>query len=111
LVTKHMRPHQQLEAKIGEKVGKLEAHLSHFPPDATHLQVSLTKHPSRDWFSAALTLQTPPATLHAEKEGIDPVPVFDQAVKALLREVDELKAILRRKPAAGRAPVAPPSAT
>jgi ribosome-associated translation inhibitor RaiA len=97
LVTKGMRPHEQLKAKLQQKITKLEAHLAHFPPDAVHLQVNLGRHSKREWFNAALKLRVPSNVLHAEKFGADPVPVFDQAVKALLREVASLKSELRRE--------------
>jgi ribosome-associated translation inhibitor RaiA len=97
LVTKGMRPHAQLQTKLEHKIAKLEAHLAHFPPDAVHLQVNLERHPKRDWFTTALTLRLPSNILQSEKSGADPVPVLDQAIKALLREVAGLKSDLRHK--------------
>ncbi len=99
LVTKGMRPHAQLRHKLQQKISKLETHLEHFPPDAVHLQVNLQRHPKRAWFDVGLTLRLPSNLLHAEKSGSDPVPVFDQATKALLREVAGLKSALRRESA------------
>ena len=90
LVTKGMRPHAQLQSK-------LETHLEHFPSDAVHLQVNLERHPKRVWFATALTLHLPSNTLESKKSGPDPVPVFDRAIKALLREVSVLKSALRRE--------------
>ena len=97
LVTKGMRPHAQLQSKLEEKIAKLESHLEHFPSDAVHLQVSLERHPKRDWFATALTLRLPSNTLESKKSGSDPLPVFDRAIKALLREVAVLKSALRRE--------------
>jgi ribosomal subunit interface protein len=97
LVSRNMRPHSQIREKLGQKIEKLEAHLEHFPEDAVHLQVSITRNPKRLWFTAALNLHLPSNTLHAEKSGEDPIPAFDQAVKALLREVASLKSSLRRE--------------
>jgi len=97
LVTKHIQPHGQLKTKLQQKVAKLEAHLVHFPQDAVHLDVCLSRHPKKEWFIAALTLHLPSSVLHAEKAGEDPVPVFDQAVKAVLRELAVLKSALRRE--------------
>ncbi len=109
LVGKNMRPHAQLRNRLQGKITKLEAHLEHFPEDATQLQVSMTKHPRKDWFTAALNLHLPSNTLHAEKSGADPVPALDQAVKALLREIAGLKSELRHeakwKPGARGLPV------
>jgi ribosome-associated translation inhibitor RaiA len=97
LQAKGMRPHGQLQAKLQQKVNKLEMHLEHFPPDATHLQVWLRRHPKKELFIAALTLRLPSNILRAEKSGPDPIPAFDQAIKALLREVASLKSELRRE--------------
>ncbi|MGO8675731.1 MAG: HPF/RaiA family ribosome-associated protein [Limisphaerales bacterium] len=97
LVTKHIRPRGQLQNKLQQKISKLEAHLEHFPQDAVHLQVNLACHPRKLWFTVALTLRLPSNTLRAEKSGEDPIPAFDQAVKALLREVAVLKSSLRRE--------------
>src|SRR5258707_3752701 len=97
LVTKGLRPHEQLRQKLQQKLGKLESHLEHFPPDAVLLQVSLRRHPKKLWFTAALTLRLPSNILRAEKSGSDPIPAIDLAVKALLREVAVLKSALRRE--------------
>src|SRR5262245_24843634 len=97
LVSRRIRPHEQLRAKLLQKVKKMEKHLEHFPQDAVHLQVNLDSHARKDWFTAALTLRLPSNVLRAEKSGEDPVTAFDQAVRALLREVAVLKAALRRE--------------
>ena len=97
LVTKGMRPRAQLQCKLEQKIAKLETHLEHFPPDAVHLQVSLERHPKRVWFDTSLTLRLPSNILQSKKSGADPVPVLDQAIKALLREVGGLKSDLRRE--------------
>jgi len=97
LVAKGMRAHVQLQNKLQQKIKKLETHLEHFPPDAVHLQVNLERNPKRPWFLAALTLHLPSNILRAEKSGADPVPAFDQAIKALLREIAVLKAALRHE--------------
>jgi ribosome-associated translation inhibitor RaiA len=97
LVTKAMRPHAQLRQKLDEKISKLETHLAHFPPDAVKLRVNLQHHRKKMGFSAGLTLHLPSNVLAAEKFGPDPIPAFDQAMKALLREVSNLKASLRRE--------------
>ena len=97
LVTKHLHPHDQLQGKIREKISKLEQHLQHFPPDAVHLIVHLERHPRRENFTAALTLRLPSNILHSHKTASDPIPAFDKAVKALLRELSSLKAELRHE--------------
>lgn len=97
LVAKGMRPRAQLKAKLQQKVAKLETYLEHFPSDAVHLQVTLERHPKKDWFATALTLRLPSNVLESKKSGPDPLPAFDQAVKALLREVGVLKSALRRE--------------
>ncbi|HWI58810.1 MAG TPA: HPF/RaiA family ribosome-associated protein [Bacillota bacterium] len=92
-----MRPHGQLRKKLQQKINKLEAHLEHFPSDAVHLQVNLQRHPRKPLFVAGLTLSLPSNQLRAEKLGPDPVPAFDQAIKALLREIAGLKSALRHE--------------
>lgn len=97
LKAKGMRPHGQLMQKLDQKVRKLESHLSHFPADAVFLEVHLEKHPRKPLFTAGLTLRLPSNQLHAEKFSPDPVPAFDLAVKALLRELAVLKSALRHE--------------
>jgi ribosomal subunit interface protein len=97
LVTKRIRPHDQLRNKLQQKISKLEAHLEHFPTDAVQLQVSLERYPKKLLFEAGLTLRLPSNILRAQKSGADPVPAFDNAVKALLRELSVLKSDLRRE--------------
>jgi ribosomal subunit interface protein len=98
LVTKNFRPHEQLNNKLREKISKLERHLQRFPRDAVHLVVGLEKQPRRPLFTAALTLRVPSNVLRSEKRAEDPVPALDRAVKALLRELADLKSALRREP-------------
>jgi ribosome-associated translation inhibitor RaiA len=95
LTTKRIRPHGQLRTKLQQKINKLGIHLQHFPADAVHLLVNLERHPKKEWFTAALTLRLPSNILRAKKYGVDPIPAFDQAVKALLRELTVLKSALR----------------
>jgi len=97
LVAKGMRPHGQLRAKLQQKIRKLELHLAHFPADAVHLQVHLERLPKKEEFNTRLTLHLPSNVLYATKVADDPVPAFDQAVKALLRELAVLKSALRHK--------------
>jgi ribosome-associated translation inhibitor RaiA len=97
LVTKGMRPHAQLQAKLEQKIAKLETHLEHFRSDAAHLQIHLERHSKRVWFDTALTLGLPSNTLQSTKSGPDALPVLDQAFRALLREVAVLKSDLRRE--------------
>ncbi|HEY5914524.1 MAG TPA: HPF/RaiA family ribosome-associated protein [Verrucomicrobiae bacterium] len=97
LTAKGLRPHSQLRQKLRQKIRKLENHLEHFPADAVFLEVHLEKHPKKALFGAGLTLRVPSNQLRAEKSGADPVPAFDQAVKALLRELGVLKSALRHE--------------
>ena len=97
LTTKGMHPHGQLQNKLEEKVAKLETYLEHFPTDAVHLQVSLEQHLKKPLFTAALTLRLPSTILQSEKTGSDPIPALDKAIKALLREITDLKPSLRRE--------------
>jgi len=71
--------------------------LIHFPSDAVHLQVVLERHPKKLLHTATLTLRVPSNILHSEKSAPDIISAFDSAVKALLRELQSLKADLRRE--------------
>ncbi len=95
LVTKNLQPSALLQEKFRQKISKLERHLQHFPPDAVHLQIHVEKHPKRKLFISALTLRLPSSILRGEKSAADPIPAFDHAVKAVLRELSALKAGLR----------------
>ena len=97
LKAKGMRPHGQLRQKLAQKFQKLESHLEHFPADAVFLEVYLEKHARKALFTAGLTLRLPSNQLRAQKSGADPVPAFDQAIKALLRELSVLKSALRHE--------------
>ncbi len=97
IVTRNIRPHEQLQQKLRGKVSKLERFLQHFPPDAVHLQVALTRQAKNGRFVVGLTLRVPSNILHAEKSAADPVTALDQAVKALLRELAALKSTLRHE--------------
>lgn len=97
LVTKNLHGHEMLRKQIQEKIGKLEKHLKHFPPDTVHLQIALGRQPKRCLHTAALNLRLPSNILHSEKSSMDVIKAFDDAVDALLREVESLKARLRRE--------------
>lgn len=98
LVSKHITPHAQLQQKIREKISKLEQHLQHFPPDAVHLLINLERHPKTEVFTVGLTLRLPSNILHSEKEAKNqPIPAFDKAVRALLRELEDFKSELRHE--------------
>ena len=83
--------------RFTQKISKLEKHLKHFPPGAVHLHIALERHPKKPLHSAALTLRVPSNILRSEKSGPDIIKAFDQAVKALLRELEALKSKLRRE--------------
>lgn len=97
LVTRNLHGHEMLRKQIQEKISKLEKHLRHFPPDAVYLQIALGRQPKRCLHTAALNLRLPSNILHSEKSSTDVIKAFDDAVHALLREVEALKARLRRE--------------
>jgi ribosome-associated translation inhibitor RaiA len=97
LFTKDIRPHPQLRVKLQQKVHKIEEHLESFPPEALHLKVSLEKHQKKKWFRVALALKLPSEVIRIQKFGDDPIPIFDQAVKSLLRELSRVKSTLRHE--------------
>lgn len=97
LVTKNLHGHELLRKKLRQKLTKLEKHLKHFPADAVHLHIALERHPRKALYTAALTLRLPSNILRTEKSSTDLIKAFDDANKALLRELASLKADLRRE--------------
>src|SRR5882762_9228019 len=97
LVTKNLHGHELLRKKMREKIIKLEKHLKHFPPDTVHLQIALERHPKKPLHTAALTLRLPSNILHSKKSAPDGIKAFDDAVRALFRELESLKAELCRE--------------
>ncbi len=97
VVSKHTEPNEQLKRKFRQKIAKLEQHLKHFPPDAVHLQIALDRHPRKPIYMAMLTLHVPSNILHSAKSAAEPITAFDEAIKALLRELETFKSALRRE--------------
>ncbi len=97
LTTKNLQGRQGLHNKIDQKIAKLETHLQHFPTGSVHLTIALERHPRKPLFTARLNLRVPSNTLHSEKSAPDIIKAFDDAVKALLRELQSLKAAFRRE--------------
>jgi ribosomal subunit interface protein len=97
LATKDLHGHELLRKKLEEKIKKLEKHLQHYPAGSLHLQIVLERHPRKPLFVARLTLRVPSNILRSEKSAWDVIKAFDDAVKALLRELASLKADLRRE--------------
>jgi ribosomal subunit interface protein len=97
LATKDLHGHELLRNKLEEKIKKLEKHLQHYPAGSLHLQIVLERHPRKPLFVAKLTLRVPSNILRSEKSAWDVIKAFDDAVKALLRELASLKADLRRE--------------
>ena len=95
-VTKNLQGSELLHKKLQEKLPNSKS-THHFPSDAVHLQVVLERHPKKPLHTAALTLRVPSNILHSEKSSPDVISAFDNAVKALLRELQSLKADLRRE--------------
>jgi len=97
LATTDLHGHELLRKKLEEKIKKLEKHLQHYPAGSLHLQIVLERHPRKPLFVAKLTLHVPSNILRSEKSAWDVIKAFDDAVKALLRELASLKADLRRE--------------
>lgn len=97
IVTKNFEINPYLQKKIRQKISKLERHLKHFPPETVHLHIRIERNPKNEMFTAALTLRVPSNIIHSEKNGKDVVKVFNESVDALFRELNSLKAELRRE--------------
>ncbi len=96
-VTQNLVVDERLRKKLREKITQLQRYLKHFPPDAVHLNVALERHARRNLHTARLTLRLPSNILHSAKSAPDVITAFDLAVKALLRELEKLKAGLRHE--------------
>lgn len=97
LVTKNLHGHELLRKKLHQKITKLEKHLKHFPAHTVHLHIALERNPKKECHTAALTLRVPSNILRGEKSAPDVIKAFDDALKALLRELESLKAEWRRE--------------
>src|ERR1700730_3438080 len=95
LVAKGLHGHELLRKKLAEKIKKLETRMKHYPAGTIHLQIVLERHPRKPLFAARLTLRVPSNILRSEKSASDVIKAFDDAVKALLRELASLTADLR----------------
>src|SRR5882762_5849957 len=91
LITKNLHGHELLRKKLRQKISKLERHLKHFPPGTVHLHIALERNPKEENYAAALNLRVPSNILRSEKSARDVVKAFDNAVKAMLRELESLK--------------------
>jgi ribosome-associated translation inhibitor RaiA len=76
---------------------KLETRMKHYPAGTIHLQIVLERHPRKPLFAARLTLRVPSNILRSEKSATDVIKAFDDAVKALLRELASLMVDLCRE--------------
>lgn len=87
LAAKDLHGHELLRKKLEEKIKKLERHLQHYPAGSLHLQIVSERHPRKPLFVAKLTLHVPSNILRSEISAWDVIKAFDDAVKALLREL------------------------
>ncbi len=97
IVTKNLERDSALESKLREKIGKLEEHLRRFPPDAVHLHIAFEQHARKPLITAALTLRLPSNVLRGEKSHREVIPAFDEAVRVLIRQLEDHKAELRHE--------------
>jgi ribosomal subunit interface protein len=97
LVTRNLHGHELLRKKLRQKISKLERLLQHFPADAVHLHIALERNPKKEYYTAALTLRVPSNILRSRKSSPDLIKAFDEAVRALQRELAALKSQLRRE--------------
>lgn len=95
LVTENLPENQLLQKKIRVKITKLEKHLVHFPEGTVHLHIALGRHREKEYYTARLTLRVPSNILHFEKSADDVIKAFDDALEALLRELEKLQSKLR----------------
>ncbi len=97
LVVKNLEHDSELEARVRDELGKLERHLRRYPPDAMHLQVAIGRYPRKSFFTVALTLRLPSNVLRVEKSGAAMVPVLDDAIAVLARQIEGHRDELRQE--------------
>ena len=96
IVNQGVIPGATVNEKLVRRIGRLARHLGHFPSDAMHLQVALSKLEKKGIYTVKLTLRLPSNILHAAKSDKNLLRAIDVATKALEREVDALRSELRR---------------
>lgn len=96
IVNQGVIPGTTVNEKLVPRIGRLARHLGHFPTDAMHLQVALSKLEKKGIYTVKLTLRLPSNILYAAKSDKNLLRAIDVATKALEREVDALRSELRR---------------
>jgi DNA-directed RNA polymerase specialized sigma24 family protein/ribosome-associated translation inhibitor RaiA len=96
IVNQGVIPGTTVTDKLVRRIGRLARHLGHFPSDAMHLQVALSKLEKKGIYTVKLTLRLPSNILYAAKSDKNLLRAIDVATKALEREVDALRSELRR---------------
>jgi len=82
--------------KLRPKISKLAKFLTHFSPDALHLQVVLDRRTADKAYVVALNLRVPSDVVHVEKESQNLWTAVDECVHALSRRLQRLKARYRQ---------------
>jgi RNA polymerase sigma factor (sigma-70 family) len=67
----------------------------HLPDGTVHLHIALERHREKEHYIARLTLRVPSNILHCEKSADNVIKAFDDAMEALLRELEMLQSKLR----------------
>lgn len=98
IATKEISLGITLRNRVRRLIAKLEKHLQSFPPDVVHLQIVIEKQKRKELFTTALTLYLPAGVLRTEQTKKDALESVNDAVRALLRELEKLKSKLRREP-------------
>ncbi|MBN1675448.1 MAG: HPF/RaiA family ribosome-associated protein [Kiritimatiellae bacterium] len=97
LVCRNLTSTKEIREKIRHKIGKMERHLKGFLPDSLFLHVAIEKQTShKPGVKTVLVLRLPAHVLKTEKSGADAMQSVDNAVKALLQEIESVKAHIRK---------------
>jgi RNA polymerase sigma factor (sigma-70 family) len=88
IITRNVEPDQELQARIRQKIARLEKHLKAVPPERLHLQNVLEKDAKKHFYTAALTLTSPGDIFYVEKYAPDLLKAFDDALHTLEFELD-----------------------
>jgi RNA polymerase sigma factor (sigma-70 family) len=97
LITRDIEAEEQTRQQIRHEIALLEERLTGFAPEKLHLQIVLERHQRKPLYTAQLMLRLPANLLPSEKSAPDLMKAFDEALEALLGELDPGKSRHQRR--------------
>ncbi|MBA2227278.1 MAG: HPF/RaiA family ribosome-associated protein [Gemmataceae bacterium] len=98
LVCKGMEVAEDFIPRVRKRIGTLEKHLQSFDPEAVHLYIHIEKIPKTEKYEVKMVLSLPEHLLKSEKRHAQVEVAVGEATKALVRQLEALKARLRGEP-------------